>query len=60
MYLPFSVQSLVAAKPDAVWIYQGYPWFRVYSQGASCNQTALRRFIKVRVSGDFCDSQLKV
>ena len=39
-------QSLVAAKPDAVWIYQGYPWFRVHSQSGSCNQTALRLFIK--------------
>ena len=24
----------------------GYPWFRVHSQGGSCNQTALRLFIK--------------
>ena len=38
--------SLVAAKPDATWVYQGYPWFRVYSQGAKCNQTALRLFVK--------------
>jgi hypothetical protein len=38
--------SLVKSKPDATWIYQGYPWFRVHSQGGSCNQTALRLFIK--------------
>ena len=38
--------SLVSANPNATWIYQGYPWFRVHSQGASCNQTRLRHFIK--------------
>eukprot|EP00040_Diaphanoeca_grandis_P034275 m.212108 g.212108 ORF g.212108 m.212108 type:complete len:916 (+) comp33117_c0_seq2:280-3027(+) len=38
--------TLISANPEAVWIYQGYPWFRVYSQGASCNQTALRLFVK--------------
>lgn len=38
--------TLTKANPEAVWLYQGYPWFRVYSQGASCNQTALRLFIK--------------
>ena len=40
--------SLVSANPNATWIYQGYPWFRVHSQGASCNQTRLRHFIKVQ------------
>jgi alpha-N-acetylglucosaminidase len=39
-------RSLVAARPDSTWVYQGYPWFRVHSQGGSCNQTALRYFIK--------------
>ena len=38
--------SLTDAEPNATWIYQGYPWFRVYSQGNACNQTALRAFIK--------------
>jgi hypothetical protein len=38
--------SLTAAEPNATWVYQGYPWFRVYSQGSSCNQTALREFIR--------------
>jgi hypothetical protein len=40
------LKSLVSAAPNATWVYQGYPWFRVYSQGAECNQTALRHFIK--------------
>ena len=38
--------SITAADPDATWVYQGYPWFRVYSQGAACNQTRLRHFIR--------------
>eukprot|EP00936_MAST-01D_sp_MAST-1D-sp1_P000019 g19.t1 len=38
--------SITAADPDATWVYQGYPWFRVYSQGAACNQTRLRQFIR--------------
>ena len=25
---------------------KGYPWFRVHSQGSSCDQIALRKFIK--------------
>eukprot|EP00041_Stephanoeca_diplocostata_P026912 m.733761 g.733761 ORF g.733761 m.733761 type:complete len:152 (+) comp23074_c0_seq6:994-1449(+) len=24
--------SLTLAEPNATWVYQGYPWFRVYSQ----------------------------
>jgi len=38
--------SLTDAEPNATWIYQGYPWFRVYSQGGACNQTALRQFVR--------------
>ena len=38
--------AITAADPAAVWVYQGYPWFRVYSQGAACNQTALRLFVR--------------
>ena len=38
--------SLADAEPNATWIYQGYPWFRVYSQGKQCDQPALRAFIK--------------
>eukprot|EP01079_Euglenida_sp_SAG-EU17-18_P009494 gene9494-1707_t len=37
--------TLTSASPDAVWVYQGYPWFRIYSMG-DCNQTALRLFVK--------------
>ena len=25
--------ALMFANPTATWVYQGYPWFRVYSQG---------------------------
>ena len=39
-------ESLTHGNPNATWLYQGYPWFRVYSQGKSCNQTALREFIR--------------
>lgn len=38
--------SLKSADPNVTWVYQGYPWFRVYSQGHSCNQTALRLFVR--------------
>lgn len=51
--------SLVKAKPDATWIYQGYPWFRVHSQGGSCNQTALRLFIKGQKRPAIPDSRPK-
>eukprot|EP00041_Stephanoeca_diplocostata_P026908 m.733684 g.733684 ORF g.733684 m.733684 type:complete len:846 (+) comp23074_c0_seq1:615-3152(+) len=38
--------SLTLAEPNATWVYQGYPWFRVYSQGSACNQSALRAFVR--------------
>jgi alpha-N-acetylglucosaminidase len=38
--------AITDADPEATWVYQGYPWFRVYSQGSACNQTALREFVR--------------
>jgi len=37
--------SLVHASPNSTWVYQGYPWFRVY---AACPQSrpALRAFVR--------------
>ena len=37
--------SLTTAAPDNVWIYQGYPWFRVYD-ACPANRDQLRKFIK--------------
>ena len=37
--------SLVQASPNATWVYQGYPWYRVYR---ACPQSrpALRAFVR--------------
>eukprot|EP00912_Choanoflagellata_sp_UC4_P000529 UC4_evm1s330 len=38
-------ESLSTANPDNVWVYQGYPWFRVYSACPN-KRYQLRQFVK--------------